>query len=303
MKLGISLFIFRMRRFETEQIPFSQSLDMCRAAGFDTFDMPFYHSGDPNVNDDLTAPDWEYRMNKLREHAEFRGVSFSQSHMPFNEKLYVNRALTNEDYLKYFSEICKRSIVASSILGVKWVTVHPFTNDTDAELDFDAHMRCNLDFYLPLAEMARKYNVGLAFENIPEVSDMKTKRRFSGTVDEQIALIDAFADPSVGACWDFGHGHLMLRDQRNALRKIGSRLKATHVQDNRGDRDSHSIPFVLGTIKWEDLMPILKEIGYNGDFTYEVQNFAKWIPDALRPSAIKFVYETGEYLLSMYDNA
>ena len=36
----------------------------------------------------------------------------------------------------------------------------------------------------------------------------------------------------VGICWDTGHGALSGQDQGEAIRKIGKRLKAMHVNDN-----------------------------------------------------------------------
>ena len=122
-------------------------------------------------------------------------------------------------------------------------------------------------------------------------------------LEEQIALIDHFNDPSVGGTWDFGHAQLVYKDQVPALRKLGKRLKATHVQENDGSGDDHFIPFIRGNTPWEKLMPLLKEIGYEGDFTYEIHGFYSSIPDEMRLRAGKLAYEVGMYLMSLYENA
>ena len=71
------------------------------------------------------------------------------------------------------------------------------------------------------------------------------------------------------------------------------------MHDNRGERDSHLIPFVGGNIKWEQIMPVLREIGYEGDFILETHSFMASVPDALRPSAGRLMREFGEYCLSL----
>ena len=121
--------------------------------------------------------------------------------------------------------------------------------------------------------------------------------------EEQIALIDAFGDSSVGACWDFGHAKMMLADQPRQLRMLGKRLKATHVQDNNGKRDAHLIPFVGGNIEWEKIMPCLREIGYEGDFMLEAHHYTRQIPEPLWESAGNLAYEFGMYCMKMYHNA
>ena len=104
-------------------------------------------------------------------------------------------------------------------------------------------------------------------------------------------------------CWDFGHAQLVYRDQTVPLRKLGHRLRATHVQECDGKQDDHFIPFIRGNTPWESIMPLLKEIGYPGDFTYEIHGFFGGIPDDLRISAGKFAYEVGRYLIDLYDKA
>ncbi len=114
---------------------------------------------------------------------------------------------------------------------------------------------------------------------------------------ELASLIDDFGSPRVGACWDFGHANRVYADQTEAIRIIGKRLKATHVNDNVGDTDLHLLPF-LGTIPWAKILPILTEIGYEGDFTYEI-TLNRNMPEELKLDAAKFAFEVGNYLLSL----
>jgi sugar phosphate isomerase/epimerase len=110
--------------------------------------------------------------------------------------------------------------------------------------------------------------------------------------------VDAFADNSMGACWDFGHGNQMYADQRRALRQIGSRLKATHLNDNMRNCDSHTLPFLYGNTDWETLLPTLTEIGYCGDLALEVK-FHRTLPRELQAEYHKLAFEFGSYCVHL----
>ena len=48
---------------------------------------------------------------------------------------------------------------------------------------------------------------------------------------------------------------------------------------------------------------IAKEIGYDGDFTYEIHGVMMYVPDELRIQMGKFCYEIGMYLIDLYNKA
>ena len=54
----------------------------------------------------------------------------------------------------------------------------------------------------------------------------------------------------------------------NALRELGSEVRALHIRDNDGKSDLHKIPFE-GIIDWADFAQALQEVGYQGVFSYE----------------------------------
>jgi L-ribulose-5-phosphate 3-epimerase len=123
-------------------------------------------------------------------------------------------------------------------------------------------------------------------------------RRYASSTEELLELLAVLNDPVFGICWDFGHANLAGIDQCGALRAIGKNLKALHVNDNKGEHDDHTAPY-FGTIVWEPIMKTLKEIGYEGEFTYEAHNFACVLPDGIHDPALRFTYELGMYLLSL----
>lgn len=298
MRLATSTCMFPSRR-DGSRVSLIESISLCRESGFDVVDLNFCSAINPKGKNELCQENWEEEIEKIGNHAAKLGVSFSQSHAPYDSNLWrADRPLSDEDRAWYF-ESTRRSLLASGRLGVKWCVVHAQTDVLDDECSFAQNLKRNLEFYAPLVEWAKEYGTGIAIENMAEFHPAKTKQRFTALVEEQIAIIDALNDPAVGGCWDFGHARMVYRDQSAPLRKLGKRLKATHVQENFGSADDHYLPFIRGDIQWEKLMPLLVEIGYEGDFTYEVHGFYRYIPDELRVSAGKFGYEIGKYLLSL----
>ena len=80
------------------------------------------------------------------------------------------------------------------------------------------------------------------------------------------------------------------------LGRIGEEPHALVGMD--GQSDQHLLPF-HGTIAWGPLMEALREIGYEGDFTFEAHNSIRILPDDLRDAALALALRIGEYLLRL----
>jgi sugar phosphate isomerase/epimerase len=239
---------------------------------------------------DLAQDNWRERIEELRNEADKEGVVFTQSHPVFTRRVDELPAEMQEVY----HEMMRRSIIASSILGVKWAILHPAPGKEGEEFDTDAIVKENLQLHAEALELAKAHNVGIAFENMIE----KSTRRFASRAADLVALIDACKDTGVGACWDFGHANFIFEDQREELRTLGKRLKATHVNDNNGSEDGHMFPF-HGTVNWHEVLPVLAEIGYEGDFTYETHKEFTRLPEQVKDAVAKAGYDIGRYCLSL----
>ena len=182
----------------------------------------------------------------------------------------------------------------SGALGVKWAVVHPVEYETlDDELLPEKSLEYNKKIYGPVVELASSLGVGIAFENMADPEG----RRFGVSSNELISIMEAFNDPMVGICWDFGHANRVFKNQIPQLKAVAPYLRATHVDDNVGKDDLHLLPF-LGTIDWRRIMPLLKEIGYEGCFNYELST-CKRMPEAMLDPTVKYIYEMGRYLLTL----
>lgn len=303
MRLSTTTELFPEHRNTRQMTPMLEAVDLCYNAGFRVLDLNLC-GADKNMAHDLAADDWEARFDAIGNRGAQLGISFSQAHLPFNPRLYrPDLPPYSEEYRAWYREVVRRGIIVSGRLGVKWLVNHAQTATAQAELETEENIRVNREFFGWQIELARQVGAGIAIENMAEFNHNNTKRRFTALVEEQIAIIDAINDPACGGCWDFGHAEMVYRDQTVPLRKLGHRLKATHVQEATRNADAHLIPFVRGTTPWEKIMPLLKEMKYEGDFTYETHSFMERVPDALRPAAARFAYEVGMYCLSLYEQA
>lgn len=271
-------------------VPVEQCMEECAAAGFRVLDMNCCDNADPGMP--LDQPDWESWVTTVGKRAEALGLSFSQSHNPiynFCHPETVQRFVWAE-------EMTRRSILCAGMLHADWIVVHAGSALPDGKLDERLTIQQNLDYFGPLAEFAVKAGCkGIAIENMAASRDHS---QLCESTDGLIRLVDAFHSEHVGICWDFGHAHLTQEKQADSLEKIGRRLKATHVADNSGIKDDHTLPF-LGTVPWESVMPVLKSIGYTGDFTYEIHKYMWNAPASLRPSMLRLAVEVGQRLMHM----
>ena len=291
MGLSTSTNIMDMVPEPSGSVGLEECLTRCAAAGFQVFDLNLCDQGLPGRY--LASDDWEEETRRLKELAQTLGIQFSQSHLEF-----YNVCDQNAERREWREELVRRGIIASGRLGVKWAVYHAGSVYDHLDYSYAKSREANLEYVKPHLELAARAGIGLAVENVPD----KEKRRFSGSAEELIDLVDTVNQKNFGICLDFGHAHLAGIDQPYWLRRIGSRLKAVHIADNNGEWDEHLAPF-YGTIDWTAMMRTLKQIGYQNDLTYEIHNMTRRLPDKLREVQLKHLIEIGQYLRQIYETA
>ena len=268
-----------------------ESLYACHEAGFQAVDLNLHTADLPGrpLADDLTWRSWVAKVASIRDEL---GITFPSAHTYF----YV-WPVTDAKELARHEELLCRSIEAAGMLGVEWIVVHPYSVCDDAWYSRRRSLEYNLVYMRKYAQIARKYpNLGLAIENMVED---RSKRRFGSCAEDLLELYAALDDPVFGLCWDFGHGVRSNVDTCASLRQLGTKLKVVHVHDTNVDAD-HTLPF-FGTTIWAEIMPVMKDIVFDGYWNYECHNYARFLPPDIRKTALKMAYDVNISMIRMSD--
>lgn len=258
-----------------------------RAAGFDALDWStwqFCLQGGKVFAGLLNDDAWEAQINALREADERAGIVCRQTHCVSTN--YARYQTFDAAYLRLLEQRCIRT---AAILGAEWMVIHPFAPEGTAR---EEAIRYFCEYLKPLEELAGRLGVGIAIENMPDI----TQKRFCCKAEELRALVDAFNNPLVGCCWDTGHGMISGDDQYEALTLLGHRVKALHIDDNYGTaRDVHLLPYE-GLIDWSKVLRALREIGYDHDFAFE--HALNPTPHAVMPEQLRYMCALGREMLA-----
>lgn len=279
---------------------YEETIQRLYNAGYRVLDFAFVLQNYPNYI--LRGDDWQQRMDSIANQAARLGITFSQSHLPYvtDTEFGADASFKKPGYMEYFKECMRRSYLASAMLGVRYATLHPLSFP-EYNYEEAPTLEANHRFFDEFIELGMKHKVGTAFENMLPSLNRAFPDRYCTRYEQQIRLIDSYNDPLVGACWDTGHANQMKFDQARALRALGHRLKNLHINDNHyGQRDEHLQPF-MGTIDWFALIPVLKEIGYDGDLTYETNQVGIKATGELQDAFLRLTYENGCYLMKIYE--
>ena len=276
--------------------PLPFCIETCAAGGYQVLDINLCEAMNPHSR--LRGPDWQRYVEELAALGVRCGVSFRQSHLPYYDAFNTDDA----DKAARMEELIRRAIIASGMLGVKWAVTHPGTL-YQAGPDMSLSRARNLEYFSRHLETARAAGVGLALENDFEYRSAPYQHIYCSSPYELVDLVDAFGDDAhIGICYDFGHANLTGGFHRDNLRIIGRRLRATHIHDNRGLADEHMLPF-CGNIDWREAMAALAEIDYQGDLTFEAQQFGRFYPNELKPLVVAHSRRVGQALLAYYQQA
>lgn len=234
-------------------------LESVKDAGFDAVAISFY--GESNIL--LCCDDWRNEIKQMRKKIEDHGLVCVQTHLPCYEIRRSSDEANEEE-----AQIIERGIEATALLGCKWGAWHPRT-DFNHNYNRENGVRDNVRELTRFVKTAEKFDVGIAVENLPVFPDDKEVLFFSSQYEDLIQVVDTLNSPYIGIAWDTGHANLMKFNQADAIREVGKRLKIVHLNNNFGNADVHTSP-AIGTVKWNEVMPALEEIGFSGYIAMEL---------------------------------
>ena len=277
--VGINPGYLLMKHSNQQPKDLGRAIELCRNAGFSRFD---YLS-------DVVRDDWRECALRERELFDRSGCLVHQSHCPFFH--YDPEGV--EKFLRY----ALRAVEAAAMLGADYLVVHADEYRVTDCYDPDAIRDWTCELLEPVVEAAQKHRIVLALENLfedhcgPQVDG---RTRYTGTVDELLAVLEYFDSPTVRCCWDFGHAQCSdAAAQPRALAKCGKYVVCTHVHDNYYGRDLHLPPY-FGEVDWTEQMKMLRDFHYNGSLMLELVYGN--IPEPLLPDYLAFTHKLAVFL-------
>ncbi|MEG1687535.1 MAG: sugar phosphate isomerase/epimerase family protein [Angelakisella sp.] len=289
MELSTTVNFFILEHNKGMQ-PYFDELRNYKELGFSKLDCIFCNATEPDSP--LRRDDWMQWGEQIAQESRRLGITYPQCHMPYYNFAASPTALDSD-----LEELIRRSVILAATLGAPWTVSHPATAYGEWNMT-EASKKVNLAYFSRYVALGEQYHIGIAIENMADFPGQGYKRSYCATVEELCDLVDSLNSPYAGICWDFGHANLVYQEQAPCLRAIGKRLKALHVHDNKGDTDSHLPPF-FGNIAWEQLLPVLPEIGYRGEFSFEIKRIPWRLPKELRNAQWIYAKTAGTYLLSL----
>ena len=280
------------RRFPPEE-----ALSIFAEAGFDAVDYSMFDMTSDSCP--LNTVDPEAFGLGLRKKAESAGIFFNQAHAPFPCMRYGD-----EEWNAKIPGRVARSIRIAGVLGAKTIVVHPVACPFQGE----EQKEVNFKFYRTLEPVALEYGIKIAIENMWGYDGrrgyiMPNVCSFGADLAE---YYDGLANPKAyTVCLDLGHCGLVGDEPDAAIRVLGKdRLGALHVHDNNYREDSHTVPYDYGMkMNWDAITRALGEIGYEGDFTFEADNFLVRFDAETVSAGLKYMADIGRRLIKKIEAA
>ncbi len=263
-----------------DELGLKKTIDVFSNAGFEAIDF------NADLQEYYTDAHDAAFYREIKDYANARGIVFDQTHAPFVS------SFEEEDKTKQrFSEIVK-SMQHSALLGAKMIVVHPCAHmPCESESQYAAMMEYNYDFYKRLQPYAEGLGIKIAIENIPTY--------VTGAAEGMLSLYNALGSETFTFCLDVGHANLKGRDPVEMIYKIGPHIGCTHIHDNDGSCDAHTLPY-YGKIDWECIMQALAAVGYQGNLNYEAGYFVRDLPIELRDKGAVYMAEVAKQLRERY---
>lgn len=258
-------------------------------AGYDCIDWSFFEMTEGKGL--FMKSNYKTTARKLRALADECGIEVNQAHAPFPS------SRGEEPFDTQITERIIRSMEVASILGAKQIIVHPkqhFDYVTNKQKMWDL----NVEWYRSLIPFCEAYQIRVCVENMWQFDDHRKviADSFCSQPEEFAAFLDTVDSPWIVGCLDIGHCALVGVDPAHFIVSLGrTRLQALHVHDVDYVKDRHTLPYTE-SLDWTAIIKALVKIGYEGEFTFEADQFLAKLPVPLRLDACFYMQKVGRYL-------
>lgn len=249
----------------------AKAAERLAALGYEGVDMGFDYwtfDGSPFVGDGYL--DW---AKGVRARADAAGIAYTHAHAPGEADA---------------DEWIGRSIEAASVLGARYLVVHPIWHEKNGRVIKTGarFLQVNADAIQKWLPKAEACGVVLLAENILWGASSDPR-----VIAELVKKVDS---DWFGWCFDVGHAYCC-GYKPDVLKACAVAPMSLHIQDNDGTCDGHLIPGD-GTIDWDLFLRTLREIGYLGDCVLEAHHQSLEAPDAERDAILTRLLETTQVL-------
>ncbi len=259
-----------------------ERLDWIRDQGFGSFQWNRFQDS-PIAQG--SGSDWKELAQRWEEEIRSRSLTLSTI-----GAIYCNSlAPSNQEEVR---RLMQRGIEVASFLGVKTVscfsgaviqTVENRRRGAVSERAFEEFIPELCRYWKPIAAFAVDYGVRIAFENCPQgpyhLPVMGSNlMAFPANWSKVFHEID---QSNVGLEWDPSHLICLGVDPVENLKEFGSRVFHCHAKDAElqaavigrygrchPEAARHRFPG-LGAANWQEIIQVLKEVGYDSDLTIE----------------------------------
>ncbi len=287
MKLSLEVHSLRAKMGD------QAALNMIKEAGFDAYDYSLYNN---NIKRMVAADDYIEQAKAVRAYADSIGLVCNQSHGPFDFKYSDDFNMENANFRGIV-----RSLEFASILGAPNMVLHAI-KELPTGVDFYEY---NRKFYKSFEPYCEKFGVCISVENLFRYN--VAEKKYDGVLSdpkEHLAFVESLESPWFNICVDVGHSNITGYNPVEVIRAMNKDvLKAIHIHDNDSFSDSHMLPYT-GNINWNGVMDALHEIGYTGDFTFEVLGVLDNVHAnmELMPATMKYTEAIGRSLIAKFEN-
>ena len=194
------------------------------------------------------------QFKKILDNSEIIPHSF---HLTFHPAALNDPASLDVNVAKTTIDIQKLSLEKAAYLGCKIAVIHP-SREPYPEEERAERIAAAQKVLAELADFAAKMNIQIAVENLPRTC-------LGRNSSEILELIQA--DDRLRVCYDTNH--LLGEDAESFIKACGSKIITLHVSDYDFLDERHWMPGE-GKNDWSKIYSLLREVGYNGPWLYEV---------------------------------
>jgi sugar phosphate isomerase/epimerase len=210
------------------------------------------------------------RIKTLKKIAESEDLKLTL-HSPFAD---INIAAPNPVVRKTILELQKKSILHASQLDCQVWVFHPGLRTGVSPFYPGKDWQLNLESVRTLLRFARRNDVKIAIENVPEPYPFLTKN-----VEDFSRFYNELGE-DMGLTLDVAHANLN-NEIQDFITHFSDRIIHVHVSDNDGIRDSH-LGIGYGNIEWKTVAETMKKVGYSNVVMLESVDHVKESLQTLR---------------------